>query len=203
MNHCPESLENEISGQYMLQSHAHFGLVIVFIWSQSLSNQFNCFCWLWLLFLETTRSMIFLLVAAEKTPATALLAISIQPCRDKISKLSLMTNLTEEMKFQSHLWKRLKHQPFQLSFSLKTTLLPDGVLMNLRRSSSARKSMHRLCYRFSIALIHQTRWFILYCVIQWFNSSMHILWSAQKYISRSPVNSAIRNRRSVYFASGD
>ena len=76
--------------------------------------------------------------------------------RKNISKLSLMTSSTEEMKFQSHLWKRLKHQPFQLSFSLKTTLLPDAVLLNLRRSSSARRSTHRLCYRFSIASIHQT-----------------------------------------------
>ena len=45
--------------------------------------------------------MMFFLVSEERKPVTALLAIFIQLCVKRISKLSLMTNSSEEMKSQS------------------------------------------------------------------------------------------------------
>ena len=69
---------------------------------------------------------------------TTLPAIFIQPCLRKALKLSLMTSLTEEMKFHSLLWMQLKHQLFHSSFSLKGMPLPDGVSMNLSKSSNVK-----------------------------------------------------------------
>ncbi|XP_052294950.1 putative disease resistance protein At4g11170 [Citrus sinensis] len=82
--------------------------------------------------------MMFFKVSEERTTVTTLPAIFIQPCLRKALKLSLMTSLTEEMKFHSRLWMQLKHQLFHSSFSLKRMPLPDGVSMNLSKSSHVR-----------------------------------------------------------------
>ena len=140
MDHCPGSMENEISGQYMLQSHPHFGLVIVFIstislliyWtvsvmpSSSSSNPHNYY-----------NYDVFLSFRGDNTLGN--FTSHLYYALSKLSIPSLMTNLAQEMEFQSHLWMQLKYQPFQLSLSQKAMHLPGGVLMNLWRSSNTRE----------------------------------------------------------------
>ena len=77
-----------------------------------------------------------------------------------LSRQNIQTFIDDQLNrgddISESLLNAMKHQPFQLSFSLKAMPLLDRVSMNLRRSSSARESMDRLWFQFSIGLIHQT-----------------------------------------------
>ena len=132
----------------------YFHIPNFLIWSNLSSTEL-----IWLLLalvhLETLRRcMTFFWVSEERTPVTTVLAFFTFFCLWKVSKLSLMTNLSEERTFHGLFLIQLKHQASQLLFSQKGMLLLDGVSMNFWRSSNASTSMDRLWFQFSIKLIH-------------------------------------------------